>query len=117
MLFDSKSLHLEANFDDFLQNNNVFMQGNRTFKKISGMEKVHILTIRLDFFNFQQNNSVFVAPPPRKKKGAGISKYEPRGKFIFRLLVVNFAIFCRIITYPIFPNISREFCRDFTKLK
>ena len=52
-----------------------------------------MLTV-VNFFDFWQNNSVFV----QKKKGGGILKYEPPGKFIFRQLVVIFAIFGRIIT-------------------
>ena len=50
MQFDPKSLHLEANFDNFLQNN-IFMQGNRTFKKHHPLI-FHILTASREFFQF-----------------------------------------------------------------
>ena len=35
----------------------------------------------------------------KKKKGGGILKYEPRGKFIFRQLVPNFEIFGKLTAY------------------
>ena len=46
-----------TNLADFWQNNSIFIQKNRPFKKKS-VEKVYVLTIAKDreFTDFQQNN-------------------------------------------------------------
>ena len=47
-----KNLHLVANFDDFLRNNNVFTQENRTFKKHQPRKKLIFWQFVVDFWIF-----------------------------------------------------------------
>ena len=55
------------------------------------MEKVNILTVSGNFFDFWQNNTVFM------QNSCTFKKYYPQGKLIFRQLVVKNRKFCRFL--------------------
>ena len=95
MQCDLKSLYLVVNFDDFLQNNNIFMQGNHTCKRHQPRKKFIFWQLVMNFLDFCQSNRVFV----QKKRGREILKHKCQGKFILWQIITNFVIFRRIIAY------------------
>ena len=88
---------LVAIFFDFWWNNIIFVQkkGGGDFK-IWTSRKAYILTVSLEFCDFQQNNSIFM------QNNRPFKKYHSWGKIIFCQLAAKNRKFCQFLMKFIF---------------